>query len=226
MRNRNGATHSRQGTHNNRNSDYPPPPPEAYPPHLNGYNGPQPSHHTSHKSRHEQSHHAHGRAHSASAHAPAHHQNHPNGYAHAQPPVPSHYADASSKRLTKPTGTSSLLDVVANRAGPSNNGDYPPQGGNFDDDDYELMVSDRHRQTRPRKEVNPSRSAPSGAPGSENGNAGGEGIDGDDTKYCYCHRVSFGEMIGCDDENCSFQWVRFPAFMLCDPCLWILLSST
>jgi inhibitor of growth protein 3 len=32
--------------------------------------------------------------------------------------------------------------------------------------------------------------------------------DGDDGKtYCFCDRVSFGEMIACDDENCEREWV-------------------
>lgn len=145
---------------------------------------------------------------------PTHHSSHPNGYAHAQPPVPHHYADASAKRPTKPTGTSSLLDVVANRSGPPN--EYHPhsssqhsQGGAFDDDDYELMDRHQHHQTRPRnKEAYPSSSRSNPAPGPENGANGGEGNDGDDKTYCYCERVSFGEMIGCDDENCRREWVR------------------
>lgn len=32
--------------------------------------------------------------------------------------------------------------------------------------------------------------------------------DGDDGRtYCFCDRVSFGEMIACDDENCEKEWV-------------------
>lgn len=39
---------------------------------------------------------------------------------------------------------------------------------------------------------------------------GGED-DGDGQIYCYCHRVSFGEMIGCDGSECEREWVsRFP----------------
>ena len=25
-------------------------------------------------------------------------------------------------------------------------------------------------------------------------------------KYCYCNRISFGEMIGCDNDNCKIEW--------------------
>ena len=43
------------------------------------------------------------------------------------------------------------------------------------------------------------------------GDGGGEGDgdgDGDDGRtYCICDRVSFGEMIACDDENCEKEWV-------------------
>lgn len=38
---------------------------------------------------------------------------------------------------------------------------------------------------------------------------GGDGDgEGDDNKrYCVCNGVSYGDMIGCDDENCDKQWV-------------------
>ncbi len=51
--------------------------------------------------------------------------------------------------------------------------------------------------------------------------------------YCYCQRVSFGEMIGCDDDYCKYEWVsrkhcnvivRRYAQML--TCLRVSLSST
>jgi hypothetical protein len=32
--------------------------------------------------------------------------------------------------------------------------------------------------------------------------------DPDEKKYCYCNRISFGQMVGCDDENCEKEWVR------------------
>ena len=37
----------------------------------------------------------------------------------------------------------------------------------------------------------------------------GEGDgEGDDRTYCVCDRVSYGEMIACDDANCEREWVR------------------
>lgn len=32
--------------------------------------------------------------------------------------------------------------------------------------------------------------------------------DGDKTLYCFCQRVSFGEMIACDAPDCEHEWVR------------------
>lgn len=38
--------------------------------------------------------------------------------------------------------------------------------------------------------------------------------DGDKTLYCFCQRVSFGEMIACDAPDCEHEWVRFCALSL------------
>lgn len=40
--------------------------------------------------------------------------------------------------------------------------------------------------------------------------------DGDKTLYCFCQRVSFGEMIACDAPDCEHEWVRLQA--LCPNC--------
>ena len=31
----------------------------------------------------------------------------------------------------------------------------------------------------------------------------------DNTLYCFCQRASFGEMIGCDNVNCEYQWFHY-----------------
>ena len=33
--------------------------------------------------------------------------------------------------------------------------------------------------------------------------------ESDDTKYCFCQRVSFGDMVGCDNDDCRFQWFHW-----------------
>jgi hypothetical protein len=27
--------------------------------------------------------------------------------------------------------------------------------------------------------------------------------------YCYCRRVSFGEMVACDNPDCAIEWFHF-----------------
>lgn len=46
---------------------------------------------------------------------------------------------------------------------------------------------------------------------------GGGNEDPNEPKYCYCQRVSFGEMIACDNEHCKNEWVSHP-FLL--PMAW------
>lgn len=31
-------------------------------------------------------------------------------------------------------------------------------------------------------------------------------IDGDEPTYCYCNGVSYGEMVGCDADDCEREW--------------------
>ena len=31
----------------------------------------------------------------------------------------------------------------------------------------------------------------------------------DNTLYCFCQRKSFGDMIGCDNDNCEYQWFHY-----------------
>ncbi|PAV83935.1 hypothetical protein WR25_02122 [Diploscapter pachys] len=33
--------------------------------------------------------------------------------------------------------------------------------------------------------------------------------DDDEPTYCFCSRISFGEMIGCDNEKCEIEWFHF-----------------
>jgi chromatin modification-related protein YNG2 len=40
----------------------------------------------------------------------------------------------------------------------------------------------------------------------ESGGEDEEG-NGDETLYCVCQQKSYGEMIGCDNDNCRLEWV-------------------
>ncbi|KAI0698563.1 hypothetical protein BC835DRAFT_640979 [Cytidiella melzeri] len=56
-----------------------------------------------------------------------------------------------------------------------------------------------------------------------------EGGDTEDKElYCFCRKLSYGEMIGCDNPDCRFQWFHLPCVNLkpplpdqwyCDDCL-------
>ncbi|MBW0492870.1 hypothetical protein O181_032585 [Austropuccinia psidii MF-1] len=44
---------------------------------------------------------------------------------------------------------------------------------------------------------------------------GEESNAGDDTTlYCFCQRVSWGEMIGCDNKTCQYEWFHVPCLGL------------
>ena len=34
----------------------------------------------------------------------------------------------------------------------------------------------------------------------------GTGVDPNEPTYCYCKGVSFGEMVGCENEDCKVGW--------------------
>ena len=38
------------------------------------------------------------------------------------------------------------------------------------------------------------------------GEADGDG-ESDDRPYCICQQKSYGEMIGCDNDECPYEWV-------------------
>lgn len=59
----------------------------------------------------------------------------------------------------------------------------------------------------------------------ENTTGGGDEAEGDDErKYCFCDRVSYGEMIGCDDPNCEREWVRGLSNLLPTPLMLTIRS--
>ena len=34
--------------------------------------------------------------------------------------------------------------------------------------------------------------------------------DPNEPVYCLCQRVSFGEMVACENDDCAFEWFHFP----------------
>jgi len=55
---------------------------------------------------------------------------------------------------------------------------------------------------------------PPGAAAADPTDAGDGDGDGDDRTYCICDRVSYGEMIACDDGQCEREWVCVVFFLL------------
>lgn len=43
------------------------------------------------------------------------------------------------------------------------------------------------------------------------------GEEKDDRVYCHCQRVSFGEMIGCDNDDCPYEWFHLSCVGLSKP---------
>ncbi|CAO1619511.1 unnamed protein product [Parajaminaea phylloscopi] len=39
----------------------------------------------------------------------------------------------------------------------------------------------------------------------------------DETLYCFCRKVSYGEMIGCDNEDCKYEWFHLDCVGLSKP---------
>lgn len=46
---------------------------------------------------------------------------------------------------------------------------------------------------------------------------GNNGEDADNNLYCFCQRVSFGEMIGCDNDDCKFEWFHWSCVGITSP---------
>ena len=45
----------------------------------------------------------------------------------------------------------------------------------------------------------------------------GSSISRDNEVYCYCRQVSYGEMIGCDNEECPNEWFHLNCVGLSEP---------
>jgi len=42
-------------------------------------------------------------------------------------------------------------------------------------------------------------------------------VDPYEPTYCTCNRVSFGEMVGCDNQDCKIEWFHFECVGLTNP---------
>lgn len=138
---------------------------------------------------------------------PAH--EHPNGHA----PAATAAANARREAFNVPPSSSSHPSLVPYQNGHATPFELHPRGhshGSTPVPDW----NPPHPQTlegpgmpvaRNHTSVGPPPGPPDNAPPEAND---GE-ADGDDKPYCFCQRVSFGQMIACDDTNCQWEWVRF-----------------
>ena len=85
-------------------------------------------------------------------------------------------------------------------------GDDDGDGTNADDD----KLNDNESLTAaPDGDLKENVGAGEAEPQQPSDPAHGEATGGEDEQvYCICQRVSFGEMIGCDDDDCQTEWVR------------------
>lgn len=113
------------------------------------------------------------------------------------------------------------IDIGKSREGSASKGVVTPAGnsnksatkrgtkrGHDDDDDEEEDDED----VPPAKRVTAKKvaTAATGAAGYDSADLGDDGAvenDLDSKVYCTCRQVSFGEMIGCDDDDCEIEWV-------------------
>ncbi|CAO3629487.1 unnamed protein product [Cunninghamella echinulata] len=72
--------------------------------------------------------------------------------------------------------------------------------------------SKQHGNKEPKPRANSDKEKPAKVHG-KNNNAKGKTvipadlpIDPDEPLYCYCQQVSFGEMVGCDNDDCDLEW--------------------
>eukprot|EP00941_MAST-03F_sp_MAST-3F-sp1_P002774 g2774.t1 len=42
-------------------------------------------------------------------------------------------------------------------------------------------------------------------------------IDPNEPTYCFCNRVSFGKMVGCDNDDCEIEWFHYDCVGLTEP---------
>jgi hypothetical protein len=43
-------------------------------------------------------------------------------------------------------------------------------------------------------------------------------VEGEDTKeYCFCHSVSYGDMVGCENDQCPYEWFHLKCVGLKEP---------
>lgn len=126
----------------------------------------------------------------------------------AQPTRPANHKKAaqSMNAISASTPTAS--------GGGSSRPKAPPPSNKTKSRSRPKKSSQRHRQlARDRNNTPSSHDSDAESELSSSLVAGGvdvEDEEGEDTTiYCICQKVSFGDMVGCDNDNCPFQWFHY-----------------
>lgn len=115
------------------------------------------------------------------------------------------------------------VDEVGEKARNRARGTKRARGDEEDDDDSELDGEAELNKPVPKRTGSNKRTNPPPLHHSEGSDhvvtpgvemdVGAEG-DADSTLYCTCRQVSYGEMIGCDDDECEIEWVSEWSYFL------------
>ena len=131
--------------------------------------------------------------------------------------APHHAPNANRKRnrtkaSTTGTGGDRRRQLARDRATPSTNASLSDE----DEDSASptpssLLRSQADGTQDPRDRA---RGGGSGAASGTGQREEDEEEENDDQLYCYCQKVSFGDMVGCDNDNCRYQWFHWDCVQL------------
>ncbi|KAG1752458.1 uncharacterized protein EDB91DRAFT_1243224 [Suillus paluster] len=107
------------------------------------------------------------------------------------------------RRLTTAQGSIKLPSPAPSAYVPSTRGRRRRRGASSEADDFDY---DYGEETQGVEEAE-----------AEEGE-GEDGEDGEDKElYCFCQKLSYGEMIACDNPDCPYQWFHLPCVNLKQP---------
>ncbi|KAK5129837.1 hypothetical protein LTR08_002774 [Meristemomyces frigidus] len=130
----------------------------------------------------------------------------------APPPgkkVAPHQAAAGSRKRVRPTNKKGdrRRQLTRDRATPSTNASLSEE----EDDSASPTPSSLPRSQADGTSDRKSRNAAGPGPGDEEEEYDEEN---DDHLYCYCQKVSYGDMVACDNDNCRYQWFHWNCVQL------------
>lgn len=85
---------------------------------------------------------------------------------------------------------------------------------NSGNENREMISSDRDEVTREKKAKSSKKKKRSKAKQEREASPADLPIDPNEPTYCLCEQVSYGEMIGCDNDECPIEWFHFSCVSL------------